>query len=282
MVKKNILNDLPKIGTNLKERMRRRNKILDLSIVVPCFNEEQNIPLLSAEIHKEISNLNLQYEILFIDDGSTDSTATTLRFMSKKDDRVSFLVLRNNNGHQTALTKGIKASRGKVVIAMDADFQHSPKYLPIMYNIWKMSGVDVIQTRRKDFSPSESLLKKNLSRLFYKFVNIFFSSNLVEGGADFRLIGPKVVSDIKRSLRSSIFHRGFCAKPDYSQVYFEIDVQERRFGFTKYTLMKQFKLAYLGIIELLHLNDKFKVGFVEVEISDYHMAQTETEHSKAS
>ena len=279
---KDTLIYVPQIGKNLKDRMRTRNQILDLSIVVPCFNEEQNIPLLSAEIHQEISHLNLQYEILFVDDGSTDSSVKTLRFMSRKDDRISFLILKKNNGHQAALTQGIKASWGKVVIAMDADFQHSPKYLPLMYNLWKLSLIDVIQTRRKDYSPSESILKKNLSRLFYKFVNTFFSSNLVEGGADFRLIGPNVVSDIKRSLRSSIFHRGFCARPDFSQFYFEIDVQERRFGFTKYTLMKQFKLAYLGIIELLHLNDKFKVGFVEVEISDYLMAQTETEHSKAS
>ena len=264
------------------KELTRKNQIFDLSIVVPCFNEEQNIPLLSAEIHKELSSLKIKYEILFIDDGSTDGTATTLREMSKIDHRISFLLLKKNNGHQAALTQGIKASMGNVVIAMDADFQHSPKYLPRLYSIWKMSGRDVIQTRRKDFSPSESFLKKSLSRLFYKFVNTFLSSHLVEGGADFRLIGPKVIRDIKQSQRTSIFHRGFCASPFYSQVYFEIDVEERRFGFTKYTLMKQFKLAYLGIIELLHLNDRFKVGFVKIEISDCHEASLEIEKIKAS
>jgi polyisoprenyl-phosphate glycosyltransferase len=266
----------------LKKLTKNPCEDFDLSVVIPCFNEEQNIAMLALEIHKEFLNLKIKYEILFVDDGSQDSSASILRTLSKSDERISFLILKRNNGHQAALTAGIKVSRGKAVIAMDADFQHSPRYLTKLYNLWLIHSLDVIQTKRRDFSSSESILKKNLSRLFYKFVNLLFTSHIVEGGADFRLIGPKVIDEIKKSSRTSIFHRGFCARPIYSQYTFDIDVDQRRFGLSKYTFLKQLQLGLLGIIELMELNSKLKIGFNSVEVSEYHAAGHKTKSLKAS
>lgn len=255
---------------------------VDLSIVIPCFNEEQNIPFLISEIQREMIVLDLNYEILLVDDGSRDSTSEVIKRMAIFDDRISYIFLKQNYGHQTALTTGIKFSRGSCVIVMDADFQHPPKYLVDLYKIWQSQSVDVVQTKRKSFSQAENFLKKNFSYFFYKGMNFFFSTNLVEGGADFRLIGRKVLNEIKKTPRNSIFHRGFCASKTFSQAVLEIDINERRFGVTKYTFLKQLKLALLGLLEGTNFEKRFSLDYRCVDIKEVHSATRYTKIKKAS
>lgn len=249
------------------------NKSLDLSIVIPAFNECANLPSLTKKIHNVLSELNISYEILFVDDGSSDLTLKCLEKLSQEYLEVGYLSLSQNYGHQIALLTGLKESKGHVAISMDADFQHPPEVLPFLYQQWLKTSPDVIQTRRQDTLKQQSSLKNFLSTFFYKMMNIIFRSDLVEGGADFRLMGPKLINDLRSSKRTSIFLRGFCAKSCYKSYILDFEVDLRLYGDPKYTLKKQIELALQGISEFTHNKRFWKRIKQEIHISRKHKSQ---------
>lgn len=215
-----------------------------ISIVVPCFNEEGNIYLL----HNKIINVlkeSRNYEIIFIDDGSSDSTLTTIIELAKKDKNVKYISFSRNFGHQNALKAGLDYARGDCVISIDADLQHPPEIINSMIDKWK-EGYDIVYTVRDD-SNDKRFFKKITSLFFYRLINWFAGFKLDQGVADFRLLSRDVVDVIRNLNESFLFVRGLVAWIGYKQCGIKYIPGERYSGQTKYSLRKMISFALAGI-----------------------------------
>jgi len=177
-----------------------------ISIVIPSFNEAENIPLLIEDIPRFIPD-DIDFEMLFVDDGSTDQTAHVLKKHAQLNQRVKFILLSKNFGHQHALKAGLDHAIGDAVICMDGDLQHPPAVLPEMIQKWKDEDYHVVYTIRKD-DKQLSFLKRKSSVLFYKLMNSFTDIELKQGAADFRLLDRQLVEEIKKLNDPFLFIRG--------------------------------------------------------------------------
>jgi dolichol-phosphate mannosyltransferase len=154
-----------------------------VSIVVPVYNEQLNIEKFYEEATKAISALELDYEIIFVDDGSSDSTPLILSRLTQQDEHVRALILARNFGHQLAITCGMDNACGDAVITMDGDMQHPPAMIPDLIQKWK-EGYDVVQTVRKD-TDDAGFLKRFTSKGYYKCLNMLSPVHIQEGGIGF-------------------------------------------------------------------------------------------------
>lgn len=160
-----------------------KKNIFKVSIIIPVFNEEGNIGILIQKI-SEVLNRCPNYEILFIDDGSTDVTLNVIREERKKDSRIRYLSFSRNFGHQNALRAGLDYATGDCVISIDGDLQHPPELIPRLIEKWQ-AGYDIVYTVRKD-DPSLPLLKKKTANIFYRIMNRFSDVKIdKEGGGRF-------------------------------------------------------------------------------------------------
>ena len=222
----------------------KTNNIL-ISIVVPSYNEEGNIVMIASYVVKQLTMLEYPFEIIFVDDGSTDSTLEKLIQLNMKDARVKFLSLSRNFGHQSALIAGLDFAAGDAVISMDADLQHPPELLPKLISIWE-EGYDVVYTRRKE-GQELPYLKRKTSKLFYKFINLFSDIKLEPGTSDFRLLDRKVVDVIKELPENNLFIRGLIKWVGFKQYCIEYIPQKRNDGESKYSYRKMISLAISGV-----------------------------------
>lgn len=230
---------------------------MDLSIVIPAYNEQANLEPLLEELQASLKDIPLSYDIWIVNDGSRDGSAFILNKLRKKIKNLGVIHLPANAGHQAALLYGIKKSQGEIVITLDADFQHPPSLIPELITTWMQHGVEVVQTQRNiDSQKYDKKFKNLLSKYFYEVCNFIFKSNLTIGGADFRLMGKELTKDLRNDHRPEIFLRGFIAQSKYSRKIVNFDVQKRRSGESKYSFKKQFELAILGVEEVLrHSNE---------------------------
>lgn len=226
-----------------------------ISIVVPVFNEEESIEVFYQEVCKYMENLNYSFEILFIDDGSTDQTALILHRLTTQDSRVRGIFLARNFGHQVALSCGLDYAGGAVVITMDGDMQHPPAMLPILLQKWE-EGFEVVQTIRVD-TQGVSLFKKISSSLFYRLINAMSDIKIAEGGSDFRLLDQKVVQTFRRFKEKARFIRGIIGDLGYRQVQVEFIAPERYAGHSKFSIKKMFDFALNGITAYSRLPLRF-------------------------
>lgn len=216
-----------------------------ISIVIPSYNEAENIPLLIEEVTKVIP-AGFDFELLFVDDGSNDATALVLKEMADRNQNVKFILLSKNFGHQHALKAGLDHARGEAVICMDGDLQHPPSIIPLMIEKWKNEAYDVVYTIRKD-DKDLSLLKRKTSAIFYRLMNAFTDIELKQGAADFRLIDRKLVEEIKKLNDPFLFIRGLIPWMGFRQFELEYQPGKRLHGVTKYTFRKMFRFAINGI-----------------------------------
>lgn len=217
-----------------------------ISIVVPTFNEEGNIEVLYQEIRKVFSaEESFDFELIYVNDGSTDDSLEYIKRLSNEDHRVRFLSFSRNFGHQNALKAGLDHAEGDAVISMDADMQHPPTLIPQMIKLWK-EGSDVVFSIRHD-NNQISLFKKSTSKFFYRLVNYLSDNKLEEGTADFRLIDRKVVSVLRTYNESNIFFRGIIPTLGFKQIGIQYTPQNRFSGTTKYSFSKMLKFALTGI-----------------------------------
>jgi glycosyltransferase involved in cell wall biosynthesis len=217
-----------------------------ISIVVPTFNEEGNIEVLYHEIIKVFSDLeSFDFELIYVNDGSTDDSLEYIKRLSKEDQRVRFLSFSRNFGHQNALKAGLDHAEGDAVISMDADMQHPPNLIPQMLKLWK-EGNDVVYSIRHDKNQI-SFFKKTTSKFFYRLVNYLSDTKLEEGTADFRLLDRKVVSVLKTYNESNLFFRGIIPTLGFKQIGIQYTPQNRFSGTTKYSFSKMLKFALTGI-----------------------------------
>ncbi len=175
-----------------------------ISIIVPAYNEQDNIKPLIEAVSRELKKFS--WDILFVDDGSSDGTLKVLKAQSAKNKRVSYVSFSRNFGHQAALRAGLKFAQGDAVVSMDADMQHPPELLTKLIAEWE-HGSQVVYTIRED-SDEQSFLKKITSKLFYKTINFLSDLNIQNGAADFRLLDRKIVTIINEEREADLFFVG--------------------------------------------------------------------------
>lgn len=215
-----------------------------ISLVVPCHNEERNVPVLYAALAEALSSRRLEY--IFVDDGSSDGTLRVLRDLAARDHAFSYISLSRNFGHQLALRAGLDAAAGDCVVSLDADMQHPPKLIPEMIGRWR-EGYDVVLTKRKD-GASTPLWKRMTSSLFYFLLRKTFGATVTEGAADFRLLDRAAVDALKEFHDPTPFYRGLMGLIGFRQTIIEYDVGERLHGQSKYSLRRMVSLARTGIV----------------------------------
>lgn len=218
---------------------------IKISIVVPTYNEQDNIAVLFSEIKKYLKDS--LFEVIFIDDGSQDESLERIVTLARKQKEVKYLSFSRNFGHQAALRAGLRAAQGDAVVSMDADLQHPPIVLPELLSKWK-EGYDVVYTVRQDTAKT-GFLKRQSSVLFYKTLNFLSDLKIEEGAADFRLLDRKVVDVINAQNEADIFLRGYINWIGFKQIGIPYVPAERFSGTSKYTFKKMFSLAGKGVTQ---------------------------------
>ncbi len=216
-----------------------------ISIVVPVFNEQENLNMFYQEVCKYMDLLRYSWELIFIDDGSNDDTALMLNRLTQQDARVKGIILARNFGHQVALTCGLDYAKGDAVITMDGDMQHPPAMLPLLIRKWE-EGFEVVQTIRVD-TAGVSWLKRCTSSLFYQLINAMSAVHIVEGGSDFRLLDKKVVQTFHHFKEKARFIRGIIGAMGYRQAQVKFAAPARYAGKSKFSPRKMLSFALDGI-----------------------------------
>ena len=226
-----------------------------VSIVVPVYNEAENIVAFHQKICEVMEAAPYLFELLFVDDGSQDTSVVLLDQICQRDPRVRMLVLSRNYGHQTALTCGLDYAAGDVVITMDGDFQHPPELVPVLLQQWE-AGFEVVQTVRMS-TEGVSFFKQWTSSMFYRVINALSDVKIVEGGSDFRLLDKKAVRAFRLFRERARFIRGMVSSMGFRTTQFEFVAPPRRAGVSKFSLHKMLHFALDGITAFSRLPLRF-------------------------
>lgn len=217
-----------------------------ISIVVPVYNEEENIEHFAQSVAEVMESLPYAYEILFIDDGSRDRSREILRELGTRDAHVQSIFLARNSGHQIALTCGTDHADGDAVVTMDGDMQHPPELLPVLLAKWE-EGFEIVQTVRLT-TEGASLFKRLTSKYYYRLLNALSDVEIQEGGSDFRLMDRKAVLALRRYREHARFIRGIVGSMGFRKTTVEFVAHERFAGYSKFSLHKMISFALDGIL----------------------------------
>lgn len=217
-----------------------------ISIIICCYNEYPNIPTVVDAIHKVMDGTDYNYEIIAVNDGSSDGTQELLEKMCEKDEHLFYLEFSRNFGHQNALKAGLDYARGNCIISMDADMQHPPRMLPQLIKKWE-EGYDIVYTRRQE-DKSLSSGKRKSSKWFYRIMNSVSDIKLEEGVADFRLMDRRAANVLVNIKGGDLFIRGIVHWMGFKQYAIDYMPDKRLSGQTKYTLKKMLAMAINGIL----------------------------------
>ena len=217
-----------------------------ISIVVPVYNEEENIEHFAQSVAEVMESLPYAYEILFIDDGSRDRSREILRELGARDAHVQSIFLARNSGHQIALTCGTDHADGDAVVTMDGDMQHPPELLPVLLAKWE-EGFEIVQTVRLT-TEGASLFKRLTSKYYYRLLNALSDVEIQEGGSDFRLMDRKAVLALRRYREHARFIRGIVGSMGFRKTTVEFVAHERFAGQSKFSLHKMISFALDGIL----------------------------------
>jgi len=212
-----------------------------VSVVIPCYNEEEVLPELYRRVTLVLSNVGRPYEVIFVDDGSNDRTWPMLLEYQAKDPHLKAIRLSRNHGHQLAMTCGMDQARGEVVLIMDADLQDPPELLPEMLAKWR-AGYDVIYGKRIQ-RHGESIFKRGFAFLFYRVFKRLTGFELPSDTGDFRLLDRRAVDAFNALRERHRFIRGMVSWVGYNQTPVYYERPERFAGVTKYPFRKSFFLA---------------------------------------
>lgn len=223
-----------------------------ISAVVPCYNEEEVLPLFYDEIVRvsggmTIEHPELEFEFLFINDGSKDGTLKTLRQLSERDERVRYVSFSRNFGKEAALFAGLENSKGDYVVTLDADLQHPPKLIPQMYEYVSSGEYDCAATRRISRKGEPALLSF-FSRMFYKIINKISQTRIIDGAQDFRFMTRQMVDAILAMPECNRFSKGIFSWVGFETKYIEVENTERAAGKTTWSFWKLFKYSLEGIM----------------------------------
>lgn len=227
----------------------------DIVIVIPVFNEENNVTPLYERLHSVVTSLGKTYQFVFVNDGSRDTTFQKLKELASKDRNVKYIDLSRNFGHQVAVTAGLHFSKGKRVVIIDADLQDPPELIADMYR--KMDeGWNVVYARRRQ-RKGESFFKRITARIFYRLLKNITSVDIPVDTGDFRIMDWKVVEVLNRMPEHHKFIRGMVSWVGFKQTWVEYDRDERHAGKTGYTFGKMLRFAIDGITGFSNVPLKF-------------------------
>ena len=222
-----------------------------LTLCVPCFNEEAAIPIFLEKTLPIVESLKLagkitDFELLFIDDGSTDSTLSLMQQAADKNPKIRFISFSRNFGKESAIIAGLKKSTGDWVALLDVDLQDPPELLPQMLECVLSGNFDMAATRRVT-RQNEPIVRSFCARIFYKIINLFSDIHIVDGARDFRLMSRQVVDSILELSERNRFSKGIFAWVGFRTQYFEFENVARSAGQTKWNFLKLLRYALDGI-----------------------------------
>lgn len=219
-----------------------------ISIIVPCYNEEKALPYFYKEIYKVASEMsNIDFEFIFVDDGSKDNTLCILRELRKQDERCRYISFSRNFGKEAAIYAGLENEKGDYVAMMDADLQDPPKLLKEMYDAIKNEGYDCAATRRVD-RKGEPIIRSFFARKFYKIINKISNADIVDGARDFRLMTRQMVDAILKMNEYNRFSKGIFGWVGFNTKWIAYENVDRVAGETKWSFWKLLIYAIEGII----------------------------------
>ncbi|MCI5835093.1 MAG: glycosyltransferase family 2 protein [Firmicutes bacterium] len=216
-----------------------------ISIVVPCYNEEASIPIFYKVIEETLKSMKIDYELIFIDDGSKDKTLEILKNI--KDKHVKYISFSRNFGKEAAIYAGLNECSGDFVATMDVDLQDPPSLIPIMYETLKKEDFDCIGTRRVT-RKGEPKIRSFFARMFYKIINKISNVEMVDGARDFRLMTRQMVDSILSLKEYNRYSKGIFSFVGFKTKWLEYENIERVAGETKWSFFKLFIYAIEGIV----------------------------------
>lgn len=224
-----------------------------ISVVIPCWNEEEALPIYYKEMNRVMESMNqktekvaLDFELIFVDDGSLDGTLRIMKELNQKDTRCRYLSFSRNFGKEAAIYAGLKAAEGNYVAVMDVDLQDPPALLPDMYHILREGYYDSVATKRSTRT-GEPRIRSFLSERFYRFVNRISKTEIVNGARDYRLMNRKMVDAVLEMSEYNRFSKGIFGWVGFRTKWLEFENVERSAGETKWSLKKLFCYSLEGI-----------------------------------
>ena len=217
-----------------------------VTILIPCYNEEQSLPLLYQELSSLIdSHQAYDWEILFVNDGSKDNTIHLIKQLSHQDHRIAYVDLSRNFGKEAAMLAGFDYATGDCMVIMDADLQHPPHLIPAMLKYWE-EGYDDVYAKRTTRG-KESWLRKNLSLLYYKLLQKTTRVEILQNVGDFRLLDRKCIDTLKQLRESERYTKGMFCWIGFNKKEIEFEQGDRVAGQTSWNYLSLFNLAIEGI-----------------------------------
>ncbi len=219
-----------------------------ISVIVSCYNEEESLPLFYEEMERVRKQdfENIDFEYIFVDDGSKDKTLEEIKQLAKKDSKVRYISFSRNFGKEAAMYAGLESTKGDYVTLMDADLQDPPSLLRKMYDSIKNEGYDCIGTRRVT-RKGEPPIRSFFARVFYKLINKMSDIEMVDGARDYRLMTRQMVDSIISMKEYNRYSKGIFSFVGFKTKWIEYENIERVAGETKWSFWKLFKYAIEGI-----------------------------------
>ncbi len=218
----------------------------EISVVVPSFNEARNLRPLVERLIPVLEDLDVSFEVIFVDDGSRDETMDLLREFNASDPRLAAISLSRNFGKEIAIAAGLDEARGEAVVIMDADLQHPPEVIPRFVEKWR-EGYKNIYGERRDRA-TDPKLRTLLTRLFYRLIDHFGDVALPEGAGDFRLLDRQAVDALLRMREKARFNKGLFAWIGFKTIGVPFIVEERAFGVSTFNLARLTRFALDGLM----------------------------------
>ena len=218
------------------------------SIVVPCYNEQEALPFFYEAVEAVIGEMReLEFEYIFVDDGSHDGTLSILRSLSEKDAKVHYVSFSRNFGKEAGILAGLTESRGDYVVIMDADLQDPPELLPEMYRAVKEEGYDCAATRRVN-RKGEPPIRSFFARMFYRIMNRIAKLNMMDGARDYRFMKRVMVDAILSMKEYHRFSKGIFGWVGFETKWLNFENRERVAGKTKWSFFSLFKYSIEGMV----------------------------------
>jgi len=234
-----------------------------ISIIIPCYNEEDSIPLIYNELKKVSNNMKYDFEFIFVNDGSIDNSLSVLKKLSAKDKQVKYIHFSRNFGKEAAMYAGLSNSKGDYITIMDADLQDPPSLLPEMLRLIKEEKYDSVGTRRVS-RKGEPKIRSFFARKFYKIINKLSKIEMVDGARDYRLMTRQMVNSILELKEYNRYSKGLFSFVGFNTYWLEYENVERVAGETKWSFWGLVKYAIEGIVAFstLPLSIASLMGFI--------------------
>lgn len=218
---------------------------MDLSVIIPSYNEERNVGIMHERLTKTLSEITDSYEMIFVNDCSKDQTLLRIKELAERDSHVKYLSFSRNFGHQIAVSAGLDFCTGEAVVIIDGDLQDPPELISKMYERYK-EGYKVVYAKRKT-REGETWFKKATAKIFYRLLASMTSIDIPVDVGDFRLIDRVIVEHLRNMPEKSKYIRGQIAWIGYKQTFVEYHRDARLYGTTNYPLKKMLRFALDGI-----------------------------------